>query len=235
MVLFIFVQIYLFLFKKTMVYRVVLISNGEYKKTLHRCKTKETAFKRYHKLREENSKVMFPKRFINSNTIKPVKYQICVTKVTEEGDTFRVLRDEYGKVYIEKPLGDWTILAGDDYEIEETFLIYGYEGDDRPTIKEVVKRLMQNAFAKKKVKQILVVHNKLVVYDEDQFEMVLCKNTEDAQRLHHTLAKIARKQKVKSLMFIGTATPGTISLMYEYIMEKTGWTYAKVRRKTTRP
>jgi hypothetical protein len=218
-----------------MVYRVVLISNGEYKKTLHRCKTKETAFKRYHKLREENSKVMFPKRFINSNTIKPVKYQICVTKVTEEGDTFRVLRDEYGKVYIEKPLGDWTILAGDDYEIEETFLIYGYEGDDRPTIKEVVKRLMQNAFAKKKVKQILVVHNKLVVYDEDQFEMVLCKNTEDAQRLHHTLAKIARKQKVKSLMFIGTATPGTISLMYEYIMEKTGWTYAKVRRKTTRP
>lgn len=218
-----------------MVYRVVLISNGEYKKTLHRCKTKETAFKRYHKLREENSKVMFPKRFINSNTIKPVKYQICVTKVTEEGDTFRVLRDEYGKVYIEKPLGDWTILAGDDYEIEETFLIYGYEGDDRPTIKEVVKRLMQNAFAKKKVKQILVVHNKLVVYDEDQFEMILCKNTEDAQRLHHTLAKIARKQKVKSLMFIGTATPGTISLMYEYIMEKTGWTYAKVRRKTTRP
>ena len=218
-----------------MVYRVVLISNGEYKKTLHRCKTKETAFKRYHKLREENSKVMFPKRFINSNTIKPVKYQICVTKVTEEGDTFRVFRDEYGKVYIEKPLGDWTILAGDDYEIEETFLIYGYEGDDRPTIKEVVKRLMQNAFAKKKVKQILVVHNKLVVYDEDQFEMILCKNTEDAQRLHHTLAKIARKQKVKSLMFIGTATPGTISLMYEYIMEKTGWTYAKVRRKTTRP
>lgn len=219
-----------------MVYRVILLSNGEYKKTLHRCKTLETVYLNYHAIKEEN-KVLYPKRFINTNGIKPVKYQICITKITEEGDTFRILRDDYGKLYTEKPLGDWTILASDDYELEENFWIYGFKekGKERPTIAEVVKRLMINAHSKKVVKQIIVVHNKLIIYNEEQFDMIICKNLEDAQRLHHTLAKIAKKQKIKSLMFMGTATPATISRMYDLIHDETGWPYTKIRRTSTRP
>ena len=217
-----------------MIYRVILTLNGKYKKTLHRSKTKETVFNNYHKLKEEND-ILFPKKFLNSNGIKKVQYQICVTKPTEPTDTFRILRDDYGKLYTEKPLGDWTILASEDYDMEETFFIYGYEGDERPTIKEVVKRLMFGAHAKKMVKQIIVVHNKLVIYNEDQFDMILCKNLEDAQRLHHTLAKIVKKQKIKSLMFMGTATPATIGRMYDVIHEETDWPYTKIRRTSTRP
>ena len=158
-----------------MVFRVILIANGKYKKTLHRSKTRETAYINFHSLKEDN-KVMFPRKFINSNGLKPVKYEICVTKPTEEGDTFRILRDGYGKLYTEEPLGDWTILASAPYDIEETFWIYGLENKtDRPTIKEVVKRLMIGAHGKKMVKQIIVVYNKLIIYNEDQFDMVVCK------------------------------------------------------------
>lgn len=219
-----------------MIYRVILLSNGVYKKTLHRCKTRETAFINYHTLREENN-VLYPKKFINSHGIKPVKYQICVTKPTEEGDTFRILRDDYGKLYTEQPLGDWTILASDEYQVEETFHIYGYESKngERPTIKEVIKRLMINAHSKKATKQIIVVYNKLIIYNEEQFDMIICKNLEDAQRLHHTLAKIAKKQKIKSLLFMGTASAATISRMYDLIHDKTGWSYIKIRRTSTRP
>jgi hypothetical protein len=219
-----------------MTYRVILLSNGEYKKTLHRCKTRETAFINFHYIKDENN-VLYPKKFLNSNGIKPVKYQICVVKETEDTDTFRTLRDKYGKLYTEAPLGDWTILHSDEFEVEETFYIYGYKPIDkeRPTIREVVKRLMVNAHAKKMVKQIIVVYNKVLIYNEDQFDMVLCKNLEDAQRLHHTLAKIAKKQKIKSLMFMGTASPATISKMYDLIHEKTGWDYIKIRRTSTRP
>jgi hypothetical protein len=217
-----------------MVYRVILISNGKYKKTLYKCKTKESVFLKYHKMREENN-ILFPKKFINTNGIKPVKYQICVTKPTEEADTFRILRDDYGKLYTEKPLGDWTILASDEYNIEETFYIYGYESEDRPTIREVVKRLMIGAHSKRMVKQIIVVYNKLIIYNEDQFDMIICKNLEDAQRLHHTLAKIAKKQKIKSLLFMGTAQPAQIGRYYDIIHEETGWPYTKIRRTSTRP
>ena len=218
-----------------MVYRVILTSNGKYKKTLHKSKTKETAFINYHKLREENN-VLYPKRLLNTKGIIPVKYEICVTKVTESTDTFRVLRDDYGKLYTEKPLGDWTILTSDSYEIEETFWIYGLDNNsERPTIKEIIKRLMIGAHSKKMVKQVIVVHNKLLMYNEDQFDMVICKNLEDAQRLHHTLAKICKKQKIKSLLFMGTATPANIGRMYDVIHEETGWPYTKIRRTSTRP
>jgi hypothetical protein len=219
-----------------MEYRVILLSNGVFKKTLHVSKTPQTAFLNYHKLKEENN-VLYPKKFINSLGIKPVKYQICVTKTTEEGDTFRLLRDDYGKLYTEKPIGDWTIIDSDSYQLEETFYIYGYEPNNtkRPNITEIVKRLMVNAHAKKAVKQIIVVYNKLIIYNEDQFDMVLCKNLVDAQRLHHTLAKIAKKQKIKSLMFMGTASAATISRIYDMIHEKTGWPYIKIRRTSTRP
>lgn len=216
-------------------YRVVLTANGVYKKTLHRCRTRETAFINFHRIKDEN-KVMFPQKFINTKGIKPVKYEICVTKPTEESDVFRILRDDFGRTYTESPLGDWTILHSDSYEIEESFWMYGFNPKlERPTIKEVVKRLVTGAHSKKMVKQIIVVYNKLIIYNEDQFDMVLCKNMEDAQRLHHTLAKIAKKQKIKSLMFMGTASKANIGRMYDLIHENTKWPYTKIRRRSTRP
>lgn len=218
-----------------MEYRVVLLCNGKYKKTLYRCRTRETAFINFHKINDENN-VMFPKRFVNAHKIKSVKYSICVTKPTEPTDTFRLLRNDIGQLYTEKPLGDWTILHSDDYDIEETFWIYGLDPrHDRPTIKEVVKRLSTGAYKKDMIKQVLVVHNKLVIYNEDHFDMIICKCKSDAQRLHHLLRDVTRKQKIRSLLFMGTATPATIPQMYHIIQINTGWRIEKIRRTTTRP
>ncbi len=215
-----------------MLYRVILLANGKYKKTLHRSNTKSTAFLNYFKIISEN-KVIYPKHFLNSNGIKPVTYKICVSKVTEENDTFRILRDAYGRVFTEEPLGDWTILASEKYNVEDTFWIYGIE--DRVTIHEVISKLMVGAHGKKMVKQIIVVHNKLIIYNEDQFDMVICKNKIDAKRLHQTLAKIATKQKIKSLLFMGNAAPAMVGRMYDLILEHTNWSIEKIRRTSTRP
>lgn len=217
-------------------YSVIIISDGPYTKVLHRSKTRDTAFIHYHRFKEKNN-VLYPRKYVNSNGIKPVKYMIAVTKIKEDIDTPRTLRDDYGKVYTEKLLGDWIILEADEYLIEETFWIYGFKpiGNERPNISEIVKRLMQGAYAKNMVKQIIVVHNKLLIYNEDQFDMILCKNLVDAQRLHHTLAKIAKKQKLKSLLFMGTAGKVMISDMYDLIHEKTQWAYTKIWRTSTRP
>lgn len=217
-----------------MEYRILLLSNGKFKKTLHVSKQAKTAYLNYHKLLRENN-VLFPKKYVNSNAIKPVSYEICIVKEPEETDEFRTLRDKFGKLYEEKPLNGMTVLVSEEYFIEETFYIYGYEGDDRPNIREVVKRLMTNAYAKNVVKQIIVVYNKLIIYNDDQFEMIICKNRMDCLRLHHTLGKIAKKQKIKSLMFMGKASPATLGRMYQMIEVETGWSRIKIRRTTTRP
>lgn len=217
-------------------YRVILTKNGEYKKTLHRCQTRETSFIRFRALIEENKKIMFPKENVNYNEIKKVDYKICVIKDTEEGDKFRILRDSFGKLYEEKPLGDWTILADSEYKIEETFWLFGKNPKkDRVTIHDIIKLLMVGVYKKQMTKQIIVVYNKLVIYNEDQFDMVICKCMDDAQRLHHTLAKAARANKLKNLLFMGTASQASISRMYDLIKEKTGWPIQKIWRTTTRP
>ena len=159
-----------------------------------------------------------------------------MVKPTEDGDMFRTIRDDFGRTHIEKPIGDWTILDSHPYQFEERFWVYGMDPKaNRPTIREIVKRLMTGAHKKNMVKQVIVVKNKLLIYNEDQFDMVICKCKADAQRLHHTLGKIAKKQKIKSLLFMGTATPATTSRLYDLIQENTGWPYAKIWRTTTRP
>lgn len=216
-----------------MEFRVILLLNGKYKKTLHKCKTRETAFINYNKIKDENN-VFFPKKFINTRGIKPAKYEISITKTTEDNDTFRVLRDDIGKLYTEKPLGDWTIIISELFDIEESFSLYGLEKKtDKVDIREILKRLMVNAHSKRIVKQVIVVYNKLIIYNEHQFDMVMCKNIQDAQRLHHTLAKITSKQKIKTLLFMGTASKATITALYDLIHKKTGWSYVKIRRTTT--
>ena len=218
-------------------YRVILCGNGEYKKTLHRCKTKDTSFFNYQVIKKENEGVIFPRKFINSNGIRPISYKIYVVKDFEEEDKERTVRDDFGRVTKEKPLfGIWTVLASHEYNVEETFWLYGYNpANDRKTIYEIMQPLMVGAHRLKYTKQIIVVHNKLVIYSEEEFNMVICKNKKDAQRLHHELHKAAKKGRFKSLIFMGTATPATVSRMYDVILENTDWSIEKIRRTSTKP
>jgi hypothetical protein len=220
-----------------MLYRVILTRNNEYVTTLHRCKTKQTSFVNFRKKIEENEKVIFPRKFVNYNGIKPVKYKIYCVKDTEEDDDFRTVRDALGRVSVEKPLFDiWTVLDSADYQLEEEFWVYGRDAKtDRPTIHGIIKLIMKNIGVVKTNKVIVVVHNKLLIYNEESFDMVVCKCKKDAQRLHHALAKAAKNNKIKNLLFMGTASKANISKMYDLIVEKTGWRIQKVRRTSTRP
>ena len=220
-----------------MVYRIILLRNDKYKRTLHRCKTEDTSFLNYQVIKKKNETIMFPRKYINSTGIRPVSYKICVVKEFEEGDKERIVRDELGRVSKEKTLfGIWTVLASHDYNFEETFWVYGHNPiHDRKTIGEIMKPLMVGAYRAKYTKQIIVIHNKLVIHSEEEFNMVICKNKLDAQRLHHALHKAAKKGKFKSLVFMGTASNATISRMYTIILENTNWSIEKIRRTSTKP
>ena len=220
-----------------MLYRVILLRNGKYKKTIHRCKTKDTSFINYQLIKKENEGIIFPRKYVNSSGIRPVTYKICVVKDFEEEDKERVLRDDFGRVYKEKTLfGIWTVLGSHEYNFEETFWLYGHSPiHDRKTILEIMQPLMKGAHRAKYTKQIIVVHNKLLIHSEEEFNMVICKNKLDAQRLHHALHKAAKKGRFKSLIFMGTATPATVSRMYEVILDNTDWSIEKIRRTSTKP
>lgn len=219
-----------------MLYRVILTKNGKYKKTLHKCKTEQTSFLNFNKIKMENN-VFFKKEYINYNGIIPVEYKIYVVKDYDESDKPRLVRNRLGKLVYEKPIfGIWTILHDSNYDVEENFWVYGYDKrKDRKTIVDIIGLLMVGMGDPKKTKQVVVVNNKLLIHVEDQFDMVICKCKRDAQRLHHALAKAAKANKIKNLFFMGTANKKMCGDYYEIIHEHTGWDYTKIWRTTTRP
>lgn len=213
-------------------FRIVLLKNGEYQKTIARFSSRNGAFIRFHKMKKENNRVLFPKRFLNSHQIKPVNYELAITKPTEPTDKQRVLRDELGRTYLEPFLGDWTIVHSAPYKIEETFQIYGIT--ERHDLTGIMKRISKGAHKKDMVRLVIVVVNKLVIYNEDFFELVICKCMEDAQRLHHTLHKACKRAKIGSFMFMGTANEWSRTRVYDVITRYTGWSYRKIIRGSTR-
>jgi len=219
-----------------MLYRVILTKNGEYIKTLHRCRTEETSFINFNRIKDNNN-VLFEKKFVNCNGIIPVKYKIYIVKDFEESDKPRLTRDKYGRVKYEEPLfGIWTIIHDSDYLIEETFWVYGKDPvHDRQNIKDIMKLLMVGIHSPKKIKQIVVINNKLLIHVEDQFDMVICKCKEDAKRLYLELYKAARLNNITNLLFMGTANKKMAGDYYEMIHKHTGWNYTKIWRTTTRP
>tara|TARA_R110000796_G_scaffold18980_2_gene57132 strand:+ start:4588 stop:5247 length:660 start_codon:yes stop_codon:yes gene_type:complete len=219
-----------------MKYRTILTRNGEYIKTLHRCKKRKTAFINFNRIRDNNT-ALFERRFVNNNGIVPAKYKIYVVKNTENEDEFRTVRNSVGKFVEETPLYDiWTILNDAVYLIEESFWVYGHNPHtDRKTIKDIIHLLLIKAKVKDYNKQTVVVHNKLLIYNEEQFDMVICKCKEDAQRLHHKLSDACVANKINSIYFMGTAKDKMISDYYDVIHENTNWPYTKIRRTTTRP
>lgn len=212
-----------------MKYRTILIRNGEYKKTLHRSKTRETAFINFRIFKEISDNVFFEKKYINTKGIKPVKYEIFIVKNHEEGDIMRNPN--------EKPLfGIWTILDSYPYRVEEDFTMFGYcSKTERQNIGGIIRILLKKMNIENNSKEVIVVHNKLVIYNEEQFDMVICKCKKDAQRLHHTLYEATRGLKIKNLLFMGTCCSSNISMLYDIIHEHTDWPYTKIRRTSTRP
>lgn len=206
-----------------MIYRVILTRNGEYKATLHKCVTRETSFSNFRKILAENETVLFEKKFINYKGIKPVTYMVHIVKDREETDTG-------------EQIFEWTLLDSHLFKLEEEFSIYGFDNKtDRKIFTDVVKILMDDISNPSIIKEIVVVHNKLLIYNEDSFDMIICKCKKDAQRLHHTLYYATEKMKLKNRIFMGTCTSETIGFLYDLIHERTGWNYTKIRRTTTRP
>ena len=174
---------------------------------------------------------MFPKTNINYNEIKKVDYKICVIKDTEDGDKFRMLRDEFGKLYEEKPLGDWTILADSEYKIEEVFkhkntnTSYDFRG--------LVKKFLVND---SDTRVILSMNNKLVIeyFENEHLDVFVLKNRADSQRLNETIRDFTYANGLTNFIFFNDPTIDTIRPIYDALEERYGISREWMSRVSTR-
>lgn len=223
-------------------YRIIVTTRKKLLVEVLSTQSKVKAIESYNKiLSKNNKKIRFPVRYLNNDTeIVPANYELILMKRKCSDDPDKpLLRNEIGQLVPHESNSERMIIyKKDEFLFEETFWVYGLNNKSQRKdfdyiLNEIVLRNVIRV--KYPIKRILIYKNKLVIEDDDDFDMIICKNENDCARLYTELEKEIKKLKIKSVFFSGFSKEVTNSRLVEKIMDKTGWTEEKVKRRNTRP
>jgi hypothetical protein len=214
-------------------YKIIITKDGKKKKVLYEGSNEKIAKQKYFTTKD-NNKVLLPKKNNAYKKIKPVLYELLFLKEKMENDTSYFDRDELGRtipIYIKSD--KWTLVHKSEYFIEEKFSVFGYK--ERMDIKKILKMFVLNKTKEDKIKQINYINNKLLIHQNYDFDIIVCKNVYDTKRLYKTLIDFCDTNNVKNILFTGSINRKNRTKTYKRIVEKTGWTFNKTYRTSTRP
>jgi len=215
-----------------MTYRIIITSNNKKKKIIEKSNDLKHIKKKYFKIKDKN-KVLYPKKTSAYLKTKPIKYEIILMKRWEEEDLPFIDRDVLGRTFeVEDKDHKWTILHKDEYFYEETFTVFGY--NKRLNTHEIIKLILMRKYKSIMVKQVNFIQNKLMIHQDNDFDIILCKCSGDAKRLYELLRDFGSNNNIKHIIFTGEVKRNSAST-YNRIVEKTGWKKNKVYRTVTRP
>ena len=128
----------------------------------------------------------------------------------------------------------WTILHKDEYFYEEKFTVFGY--DKRLDTKDIIRLILLRKHKGILLKQVNYVVNKVLIHQDGDFDIVVCKTKSDAKRLYEILREFYESNdRIKNILFTGLVGKRNRTELYKKIVKKTGWTINKVYRSSTRP
>lgn len=228
-------------------YRIIITSQNKIMVCVFKTLYKKSAVSAFNKIIIENKKsVKFKVKYSSrDHKLMSSKYEILLMKTKTDDDPDSPLhRNEFGKLVPHTCNSNKMIIyKKEEYLFEETFWIYGLNPKSQRRdyfyiLNDlIVDELTKNGQLKIKypIKTLIVYRNKLLIESDDDFEIVICKCEEDSVRLYTELQNDIKKQKIKSVAFLGFAKDNLEKRIEEKLLEKTGWTLSKIRRKNTRP
>ena len=217
-----------------MLYKIIITKNGKHKKLIYEGRDKKHAKKKYFSLKDKN-KVLTPKKTNAYKKTKPVIYELLLLKEKEENDPKFYTKDELGRnIEINVKSDKWTILHKDEYFYEEKFTVFGY--DKRLDTKDIIRLILLRKHKGILLKQVNYVVNKVLIHQDGDFDIVVCKTKSDAKRLYEILREFYESNdRIKNILFTGLVGKRNRTELYKKIVKKTGWTINKVYRSSTRP
>ena len=225
---------------KKRIFQIILTSRGKMLRTICTAETEKNIYKRFESLLEENKSVVFPIRHLNCEKIVPAQYELYIIKRKDKADKeLTPLKDENGKI-IDYGTSDedWVIYDRADYDMEESFWVYGYHPiyqrkDFNWIWENLVKACSDDKYS---YKQIMVFKNKLLIDSGTKLDMVLCKNVSDCIRLYNELEERKKKKKLKNVVFSGDYSKSRLRKeIYQRLIDLTNWPLRKLNRNSLRP
>jgi hypothetical protein len=226
---------------KKKIYSIILVNHGKQLETICSDTTEARIYKKFNELLKKNKEISFP---IQYNNLKHVmvesKYELVIIKCKEFGDKeVNKIRDEYGQfVNYVSSNEDWIVIDRANYDVEETFWVYGYHPKlQRKTFDWIFDNMIyKNAKNKYMFKSIQIYLNKILIDCNEKLDIVICKNKKDAIRFYNQVEKLCIERKMKYVLLLGDIAHSKYkSDWIDRIQRLTHWSRSKVNRTSTRP
>ena len=224
---------------------VLLVKNHKRVKRLGASWWKTDAFKIYNDALEKNhEEVKFPVKFrtscessVRKNNRIDTKWEVIIVQRLndEEDSNITQFRNDEGKFVnveiVDKQL--YKVIARGEWFVEEHFYVYGYHPKkDRKTYQFILNNLILDKLETiNDILQITTVRNKLMISHSEDFDFVICKNAEEAERLYSALQTDEALKKNERVIFFGSVTNlNSVNKVYDRIEEKTGWDRTLIKK-----
>lgn len=162
---------------------------------------------------------------------------LIVQKNDKDDDNVTQFRNDDGK-FVDVQIIDKTeykIIAREEWFVEEKFNVYGYHPKkDRKDYTFILNELFLKKIDKiHDVLRVNVLVNKVIISHSEDFDFIICKNHEEAERLYDTLQNDKLLSKNKNVIFFGDIVGiEQKKLMYNKMEEKTGWDRSLCKKYT---
>lgn len=219
-------------------YVLMLAKNNVLYKRICNKKWRSKAYEVFNGMIEENEKIKFEVQYERStekehketgSKEKKVKYELVMVELVKnptEEYTTRQFRNEDG-YFVDHVIDNderMAIIAKHPWKVEERFYVYGYDRKDKKDFDFILNEIiLKDCDDKYLSRRVFTYGNKLIVQYDDDFDFVVCKNSDDAERLYALIEESIDKKDKKYILFTGVLVNSLRGWMGDELVKKTGW------------
>ena len=211
-----------------MKYFVVLFKNKKKKKIINKFMFKKHAVSLYKKLIKESENVFFNKKLHNT---EECTFELGLISTKNEHDSPTYLKDELGRSHRVniKSEDNLYFIEISPYNVEEK--IFDIKDNKKINIHEFSKKYL----SKGGLKSISILNHKIVVQNEDKFNLFSLKSEEEALRFLDALQKYLTHINNNLCMILKSTTLPQKKYMYDLLTKNGFDPYLLYRKFTAQP
>ena len=205
-------------------YQVILFKNKVKKKIINKFKTHKKAFEYYKLLIKESDEVIYDKVMENGVVSE---YELSLVERSSSSPSSLYMKDDYGRqVKVSLDDSELTMINITRYRIEELFLDYttNKKIDTRQFIKQY---LDPTGF-----KLISKLNNKIIVQNDDKFNLFTLKTSDESERFIDILTKKFNDEGRKDCLLVKDYSSPQRKYLYELLV-KMGFEKSYLQRSST--
>ena len=205
-------------------YQIILFKNKVKKKIVNKFKTHKKSLEYYKLLVKKSDEVIYDKVMENGVVSE---YELSLVEKSSSSPISLYMKDDYGRqVKVSLDDSELTIINITRYRIEELFLDYttNKKIDTRQFIKQY---LDPTGF-----KLISKLNNKIIVQNDDKFNLFTLKTSKDSERFINILTKKFNDDGRKDCLLVKDCSTPQRKYLYELLV-KMGFKKSYLQRSST--